>query len=271
MKPEVTTREAVRVLRPGSPREAVTMARRFEGAYVAGASWLQPVWERDQLWPRCLVTLDSGWPGFRGIERVEDGLVIGALTTLDELANDPLIRGYLPCLPALLNQMASPGVRRLGTVGGNLSAGGDLSALFLTLDVRLHFVGHEHAAGESLLVREQDSTGNDLIQCVTVPDTRSWRIAVDKLGHRERFSPTRATVASVHDGERVRLAVCGEGGPGRLSISEAALNDGRSLSAEDRAQILDTELEFRGWEDPALRLAIRRMVNYLLKEVGHAR
>lgn len=269
VQPEVAGRGGVRVLRPESPREAVTMARRFGGTYIAGASWLQPVWERRQSWPSCLVALDPGWPGFRGIDQDEGGLTIGALTTLDELASHPLVHDHLPGLGTLLDQVAGPGVRRLGTVGGNLCAGGDLSALFLALDARLHLVGHHDPKGESLVVWDSADPGVDLIQSVTLPDARPWRIAVDKLGHRERFSPTRATVACVHDGERVRLAVCGEGGPGRLSISEAALNDGHSLSGADRIQILDTELEFRGWQDPTLRLATQRMVDYMLAEVGH--
>lgn len=269
MSSAVTQRDRVRVLRPGSAREAVTMARRYGGTYMAGASWLQPLWERDQCWPGCLVALDPDWPGFRGIEQSEEGITIGALTTLDELARHPLISQYLPGLPALLDKVAGPGVRRLGTVAGNLCGGGDLSALFLALDARLHLVGQDKSKGESLVVWEAASAGMDLIQSVTLPDTRPWRIAVDKLGHRERFSPTRVTVACAHDGERLRLAVSGEGGPGRLSISEAALNNGHSLSAVDREQILDTELEFRGWQDSHLRLAIKRMVDYLLVEVGH--
>ena len=269
MPSHVTQRDRVRVLRPASAREAVIMARRYTGTYIAGASWLQPLWERDQRWPGCLVALDPAWLGFQGIEEKESGLSVGALTTLEALAGHSLISRYLPGLPALLDQVAGPGVRRLGTVAGNLCAGGDLSALFLALDARLHLVGHDHPDGESLVVWEAASAGVELIRSVSLPDTRSWRLAMDKLGHRERFSPTRATVACVHDGQRLRLAVTGEGGPGRLSISEAALNDGHSLSSADRDQILDTELEFRGWQDPDLRLAVKRMVNYLLGEVGH--
>lgn len=269
MTEHVVQREAVRVLRPDSPGEAVALARRHGGCYVAGATWLQPVWERNQRWPGRLVVLDAKWPGFRGIAQGPDGLTIGALTSLDEMSRHPLMLDGLPCLPPLLDQVAGPGVRRLGTVGGNLMAGGDLSALFLALDARLALVNRHDPRAEHLMTRDFTNTGFDLVQAVTIPDASSWRVAVDKLGHRERFSPTRVTVACVHDTERVRLAVCGEGGPGRLSISEAALNEGAALSAADRRQILDTELEFRGWQDPSLRLAIRRMVDYLLAEVGH--
>ena len=269
MQSEVNARGEVRVLRPGSAREAVTMARRWGGTYIAGASWLQPVWERGQCWPRCLVALDPRWPGFRGIERAERGLVIGALTTLDELSRHPLIHDYLPALPELLKLVAGPGVRRLGTVAGNLCAGGDLSALFLSLDARLDLVGCDGPESKSLAAGYIASQGVDLIQSITLPDSRLWRIAVDKLGHRERFSPTRATVACVHGGDRLRLAVCGEGGPRRLPITEAALNDGHSRSDVDRARLLASELESCGWQDPTLRLAIQRMVDYLLAEVGH--
>ena len=50
----VTERRAIRVLRPDSPSEAVSLARRFKVPYMAGGTWLQPTHERDQCWPEKL-------------------------------------------------------------------------------------------------------------------------------------------------------------------------------------------------------------------------
>jgi len=267
----LAARATVRVLRPDSPRQAVSFALRLGAPYVAGGTWLQPVFERDQCWPGSLVTLDPGWPGFRGIALGADGLSIGALTTLDELARHPLVAHYLPPLAEMMNQVAGPGVRHLGTVGGNLAMGGDLSALALALDVTVAVVGVEGVHHESLAGWLREHKMGDIISSIMVPDTRSWSVAAEKLGHRERFSPTRATVACIHDGQQWRLAVCGEGGPSRLTLTEAMLQGVGGLSPGDLAAVVESELATLGWQDTALRLAIRRMLDFLRAEVGYGR
>lgn len=270
MKTVVADREQVRVLHPGTAAEAVSLAGEHGGTYIAGATWLQPSCERSQTWPSRMVALNPGWPGFQGLHESSDGLTIGALTTLAAFARDPLTASYLPCLTGrngLMNQVAGPGVRRLGTVGGNLIAGGDLSALALALDARIQLLCQQGTRELNMADFYPVLASTDLIKSVTFPDCRGWRIAVEKLGHRERFSPTRATVACVCDGTQVRMAVCGEGGPARLTLSEAVLRDTSCKSPTALAQTLDDELERLGWLDSGLRLAIRRMLGYLRQEV----
>lgn len=264
----VTDRQAVRVMHPESPRQAVSVARRFRAPYVAGGTWLQPVYERDRRWPGRLVVLNPGWPGFRGIARSEYGLTIGALTTLDTLAGHPLTSQYLPVLTDLMNHLAGPGVRHLGTVGGNLAARGDLLALALALNVSVDIVDAKGVNSEPLAQWILKPAPGDLLRSVTVPDCRRWRVAVEKLGHRERFSPARATVCCVHDGQQTRLAVCGEGGPGRLVVTEAMLRDESVPGLRDLATVVDTELQTLGWEDARLRLAVRRILAFLLEGVS---
>ncbi|PCM44656.1 hypothetical protein CPA50_00985 [Marinobacter sp. ANT_B65] len=264
---EVTERQAVRVMRPESPRQAVSFAKRFQAPYIAGGTWLQPSCERSRQWPAQLVALNPDWPEFRGIQETEAGLSIGALTTLDELAGHPLTALYLPPLSGLLNRVAGPGVRHLGTVGGNLLAGGDLSALAFALDADVTVVGGKGSNRQPLVRWLQDRPAGDLLRSVTVPDCRGWRVSLEKLGYRERFSPTRATVVCVHDGYQVQLAVCGEGGPGRLMVTEAMLRDEGIRELTDLEIVVDSELETLGWYDPRLRLAVRRMLESGLMEV----
>lgn len=47
-------------------------------------------------------------------------LVIGAMTTLDEVANSPLVKAYAPSLAAAACHVAGPQLRNMGTIGGNL-------------------------------------------------------------------------------------------------------------------------------------------------------
>jgi xanthine dehydrogenase YagS FAD-binding subunit len=63
----------------------------------------------------------SALPGLRGIARTKDGgLRIGGLTTLAEVAADPLVREQYTALAQGAESAASPQLRNQGTLGGNL-------------------------------------------------------------------------------------------------------------------------------------------------------
>jgi len=62
--------------------------------------------------------------GIRGLDKIESdgkgGLRIGALVTLTQLAESPLVRRSFPGLAEAAHSVGSPQIRNLGTVGGNL-------------------------------------------------------------------------------------------------------------------------------------------------------
>ncbi len=55
-----------------------------------------------------------------GVQAEGDGLRIGALTRLADVADDPRVQREFPALARALNETASPQVRNMATVGGNL-------------------------------------------------------------------------------------------------------------------------------------------------------
>ncbi|MHB2154481.1 FAD binding domain-containing protein [Calditrichota bacterium GD2] len=70
--------------------------------------------------PEALVNLKSV-EGLQGIEfSKEKGLTIGALVTVAEIAEHPDIKRYFPALAQAAAETASPQLRNMGTVGGNL-------------------------------------------------------------------------------------------------------------------------------------------------------
>jgi xanthine dehydrogenase YagS FAD-binding subunit len=56
----------------------------------------------------------------RGIERKGDAIVVGALTTMEELAADPVVRERIPFVREALLAGASTQLRNLATIGGNV-------------------------------------------------------------------------------------------------------------------------------------------------------
>jgi xanthine dehydrogenase YagS FAD-binding subunit len=86
--------------------------------YVAGATDVLQLLRDDVAHPELLIDI-SRLP-LTGIEAGPNGARIGAMARLSDVADDPYIRTYFPLLCRALRETASPQVRNLATVGGNL-------------------------------------------------------------------------------------------------------------------------------------------------------
>lgn len=65
----------------------------------------------------------NGIEELKGIFEEDDYIKIGALTTISEIENNKLIKENIIGLIEAAKQMASPPVRNLGTIGGNIAGG----------------------------------------------------------------------------------------------------------------------------------------------------
>ncbi len=88
-----------------------------DARYVAGGTDLLPNVKHGLFRPSVLVGL-GGIPG--GVREADGAVVIGAMTRLDELAADPVVRSVLPPLAAAAGVVAGPQLRAMATVGGNV-------------------------------------------------------------------------------------------------------------------------------------------------------
>jgi xanthine dehydrogenase YagS FAD-binding subunit len=78
-------------------------------------------WLKDRIRkPKAVVDL-SGIEELKGIRETSDGVQIGAMTTLTEVAQHPVIRQKYGVLAQASELVASPQIRNQGTIGGNVS------------------------------------------------------------------------------------------------------------------------------------------------------
>ena len=78
-------------------------------------------WLKDRIKrPKVLVDL-SGIEELKGIRATSDGIEIGAMTTLTEVVNNPLVKQQYGLLAQGAELAASPQIRNQGTIGGNVS------------------------------------------------------------------------------------------------------------------------------------------------------
>lgn len=90
------------------------------GRLIAGGTDLLPNMKHELATPDTLVAL-SGVRDLSGIRHDPDGgFVIGAMTTIDAVASSLDIRANAPSLAQAASLVASPQIRRMGTIGGNV-------------------------------------------------------------------------------------------------------------------------------------------------------
>ena len=111
-----------RLLRPRTVAEAVELlTRHAPHVYIiAGGTDLIPSMRQKLFEPRYVVDI-RGIGELRGIRSQEGGDVeIGALTTITEIERSGLLRDRYPVLAKAAATVASPILRNMGTIGGNI-------------------------------------------------------------------------------------------------------------------------------------------------------
>lgn len=87
---------------------------------LAGGTDLLALMKDDIITPKRLVNIKE-IAELRGIKFTsKDGLRIGALATIQELADDPQVRQKYPLLAKAASEIAGPQIRNMGTIGGNM-------------------------------------------------------------------------------------------------------------------------------------------------------
>lgn len=86
---------------------------------LAGGTDILPAMKRRELTPGHLISL-KGIAGLKVISVDDREIRLGALATLGEMERSQLVRQHLPVLWNALQVMASPQIRTLATIGGNI-------------------------------------------------------------------------------------------------------------------------------------------------------
>jgi NADPH-dependent glutamate synthase beta subunit-like oxidoreductase len=121
--------------------EAVRLLKEYESKLIAGGTDLLGVLKDRVLptYPELLVNIKR-IPGLDRIEQDEGGLKIGALTKLADIAASPLVKEEVPMLAEAARSVATPQVRNMGTIGGNLAQ-----------DTRCWYYRYPHEIGGRIL------------------------------------------------------------------------------------------------------------------------
>jgi xanthine dehydrogenase YagS FAD-binding subunit len=106
---------------PNSVEQALGLlsANWGDAEILAGGTDLLALMKDYVVTPKRVVNIKQ-LPGLNAISAERDGLRVGALLTLDRLADAAQIRGDYPALAKCIADAASPQIRNMATIGGNL-------------------------------------------------------------------------------------------------------------------------------------------------------
>ena len=109
------------LIQPSDMDNAFEVLERYgENAWKLAGGQDSYDWFKDRVKrPQAVVDL-NGIDELKGIKETPEGVEIGALTTLAELAENDIIKGSYSPLAQAASRVASPQIRNVGTIGGNV-------------------------------------------------------------------------------------------------------------------------------------------------------
>jgi len=157
---------------------------------------------------------------WKGIKEIGDGIEIGAVTTLTEIANNPLVQSRYGLLATAAGKVASPQIRNVGTLGGNLNQ--DTRCWYYRRGLDCYRAGGNicYADSPEGLNREHALFGASRCVAVSPSDTAPALVALDAT-----------MVVSRSSGQRTIAAQDYFVGPDRDIRNMTVLNEGEILTA----------------------------------------
>ncbi len=235
------------LLRPKSLADAVGMMSIYgdQVKVVAGGTDVLPSMKQKLFTPPYVLDL-RGIGELRGIHETADGVSIGALTTLAAIEHSLIIRRDYSVLYHAVKTVASPVLRNMGTLGGNIC-----------LDTRCLWYN------QSLLWR------------------KSCGFCLKKDGDLCHVAPSSKTCWATFSGDTPPALLClgaeieiaGTSGVRRVPLAEFYVNDGIARLHLAPSEVVTRVLlpaSARGWSGSYQKLRVRGSIDYPLAGVAVA-
>lgn len=231
---------------PTSVEEALQALADHSGDDVkilAGGQSLIPVLRMRLNAPEWLIDLGR-IPSLRGVRDEGDHLVIGAMTTHDEIGHDPLVHEHALLITKAVTHLADVQVRHRGTFGGALAhadPAGDLGAPALALDATFVIAGaggtRSVPAADFFVDLFETAIGDDeILTEVHVPKRSGWGAHYEKFVRVSHQWPIVAVAATVRlEGDTIAEARVGLTNMGNTPLRATAVEEalvGRPVTAD---------------------------------------
>jgi len=166
-------------LSPGSLTEAVDILNQSEkqAVIMAGGTDVLVMTKARVITPGILVSMIN-IPGLSDILESDQEIRIGALTVVADLLKSKQIQEKCSALAEAAREFATPHVRNMATIGGNIcrsSPGGDLLPPLMAMDARLTIVGPDgeriQPIGDFITGPGLNTLDREILTGITLPHT----------------------------------------------------------------------------------------------------
>lgn len=201
----------------GSVNEAVSLLRRYRGKarVMAGGTDLLETLKNEILpeYPEALINIKT-IPGLEAIEEDEQGLKLGALVRLTAVVQSSAVREKWKILAQAAQSVATPEIRNMGTVGGNLCQ-----------DTRCWYYRYPHRVGGRILCRRKGEG-----PCHAVKgDSRYHAI----MGGRQCFAVCPSDMATALAVLDARIRIAGPGIERAIPVADFYTTMGHVLQPDE--------------------------------------
>jgi carbon-monoxide dehydrogenase medium subunit len=238
--------------RPKSIAEATALLAEHsdEARILAGGQSLIPMMKFRLAAPEHLVDVGA-IAELKGIQRVGDALVIGAMTTQHELQLSKTATDAAPILKEASLLIADPQVRYMGTLGGNVAngdPGNDMPAVMMCLDAAYRIMG---AAGPRTVKARDFYEGTYATALATGEILTAIEIPVPPAGHGYAYEKLKRKIGDYATAAAGVVLTARGGRIATCAIALSNLADKAVLATDAAAAVIGTALE-----KPALDKAI---------------
>ena len=235
-----------------SVEEALSLLKKYGGKarVMAGGTDLLGVLKDEILedYPEVLVNIKS-IPGLDRIKEDSRGLRIGALAKLDEVASSPAIKAGYRALSEAAGSVASPEIRTMGTLGGNLCQ-----------DVRCWYYRYPHHMGGRLLCYRKGSG-----PCHAVKGDHRYHAI---MGGKRCFAVCPSDTATALLALQAEIQIVGARGTRTLPVEDFFTPLGNSLSKGDLVTEIRVPRPAQGNRQTFLKFTIRKPIDFAVASVA---
>lgn len=162
---------------PDSFEEACSLLTEHETKVISGGTALTTMMKERIFQPESLINIRGLQTEHAYVERENNMIRIGALTTLREIETNSLVRETVPVIAETLSEVASIRVRNVATIGGNIAHSDpdlDLPPVLAGLGAEIVIHGPDGERSEDITdfikgYYETDLAPNELVKEIRVP------------------------------------------------------------------------------------------------------
>jgi len=235
-----------------SVEETIALIRSYNGkaCLIAGGTDLLGVLKDEILpdYPEAIINLKT----ITGLDRFEDtgnGFKLGALVKLSDVVAHPLVKERFPALSKAAEDVATPEIRNMATLGGNLCQ-----------DTRCWYYRYPHHVGGRIMCHRK---GEGPCQAVK-GDNRYHSI----IGAKKCFAVCSSDTAIALSALDAKLEIAGPQGIRHASIDEFFTHMGNILETDELLTGIELPNPVAGTRQAFFKFTVRKPVDFAIASVA---